>query len=86
LCGAVTWTVRKVYLKYVESFEMWGCRRVVTIIWTNHMKNKKVLDRVMERRNILHTKQPRKVNCVAHILCRNCFQKCFMEGKIEGRI
>ena len=84
--GAVTWTLWKEDRKYLEGFEMWGCRRMVKIIWTNHMKNKEVLDRVKERRNVLHTKQPRKANCATHILCRNCLLKCFIEGKIEGRV
>ena len=59
LYGAESWTLLKDQ-KYLESFEMWGCRRMVYISSTNHMKNKEVLDRVKKRRNVLHTKQQRK--------------------------
>jgi len=38
----------------LENFEMWYWRRMEEIIWTNHVRNKKVLRRVKEERNILH--------------------------------
>jgi len=86
LYGAETWTLLNEDQKHLESFEMCGCRRMVKISWTNHMKNKEVSDSIKKRRNVLHTKQQRRANCVAHILYRNCLLKCFIEGKVEGRI
>jgi hypothetical protein len=47
LCGAETGTVRKVDLKYMESSEMWCCRRIENISWTGHARNE-VLRRVKE--------------------------------------
>jgi hypothetical protein len=35
--------------------------------------------------NILHTIKRRKVNCMGHMLLRNCLLKHVIEGKIEGR-
>ena len=40
--GAETWTLWKVDQKYLESFEMWYCRRM-EISWTDHVKNEEVL-------------------------------------------
>jgi hypothetical protein len=51
--GAETWTLRKVDQKYVESFGMWRWRRMEKISWTDNVRNKKVLQRVKEDRNIL---------------------------------
>jgi hypothetical protein len=53
LCGADSWTLRKVDLKYLGSFEMWCWRRMEKISWTDHVRNEEVLLRVKEL-NILH--------------------------------
>jgi hypothetical protein len=46
----------------------------------------KVLHRVKEKRNIVHTVKRRKANWICHILRRKCLVKHFIEGKVEGRI
>jgi hypothetical protein len=62
LYGAETWTLRKVDQKYLESFETWCWRRMENISWTDHVRNKEVLHRVKEERNILHIIKRRKAN------------------------
>jgi hypothetical protein len=54
LYGAETWTLRAVYQKYLERFEMWCWRRMENISLTDHVRNQEVLLRVKEQRNILH--------------------------------
>jgi hypothetical protein len=51
------------------------------ISWTDHVRNKEVLFRVKEQRNIL-----RKANWIGHILRRNCLLQPVIEGKINGGI
>jgi len=46
---------------------------------------KKLLHRVKEERNILHTIKKRKVNSIGHILRMNSLLNHVIEGKIEGR-
>jgi len=41
--GAETWTLRAVDQKHMESFEMWRCRRMEKISWTDHVRNEVVL-------------------------------------------
>jgi hypothetical protein len=41
LCGAETWTFRKIDQKYPKSFEMWCWRWVVKISWTDRVKRAK---------------------------------------------
>ena len=84
LCGAETWTLRKVDLKYPGSFEMWCWRRMEKISWTDRVGNEKMLHRVKER-NVVHTVKRRKANWIGHILCRNCLLKHVVEGEVEGR-
>jgi hypothetical protein len=50
------------------------------------VRNKEVLHRVKEQRNILHTIKIRNANWISHILRRNCLLKHVIEGKLEGRI
>jgi hypothetical protein len=86
LCGAETWTLRKVDRKYLESLEMWCWRRMEKISWTDRVRNEEVLHRVKEERNIVHTIKRRKANWIGHILRRNCLLKHVIEVKLEGRI
>jgi hypothetical protein len=69
--GAETWTLRKVYQKYLESFEMW-CWRRMEISWTNRLRNQEVLHSVKEGRNVVQTIKRRKADWIGHILRRNC--------------
>ena len=71
--------------KYLESFEMWCWRRMEKIGWTDHVRNKEVLLRVNEQRNILHEIK-RKANWIGHILRRNCLLKQIIKGKIKGKM
>jgi len=51
------------------------------ISWTNHVRNKEVLLRVKEQRNILHEISKWKVNWNCHMLRRNCLLQLVIEGK-----
>ena len=56
------------------------------ISWTDHVRNKEVLIRVNEQRNILQEIRKRKANWIGHILRRNCLLKRVIEGKIKGEV
>jgi hypothetical protein len=86
LYGAETWTLRKVDQKYLESFEMWCWRRMEKISWIDRVRNEevRVLHRVKEERNMLHTIKRIKANWIGHILRRNCLLKHVIVGKLEG--
>ena len=84
LYGAETWTLREVDQKHLESFEMWYWRRMEKVSWTDRVRNKEVLLRVKEQRNILHEISKGKANWMGHILCRNCLLQQVIEGKIKG--
>jgi hypothetical protein len=86
LYGAETWTLRAVDQKHLESFEMWCCRGMGKISWTDRVKNEDVLLRVKGQRNILHEIRKRKANWIGHILIETAFYKVLIEGKILGEI
>jgi hypothetical protein len=80
LYGAETWTLLAVDQKNLERIEIWCCRRMEKISWTDHVRNEEVLLRVKEQRN------NRKANWTGHILRRNCLLRQVTEGKIKGGI
>jgi hypothetical protein len=65
---------------------MWCGRRLENISWTDRVRNKEVLHRVKEERNMRHTIKTRKAVSIGRILRRNCLLKDVIEGKIEGMI
>ena len=67
----------------LESFEMWCWRWMEKNSWTDHVRNKEVLLRVNEQRDILHEIRKQKANWIGHILRRNCLLKQVIEGKIK---
>jgi hypothetical protein len=56
------------------------------ISWTDQVRNKDVLLRVKEQRNILHEIRKRKANWIGHNLRRNCLLQRVIEVKIDGEI
>jgi len=56
------------------------------ISWTDHVRNKNVLLRVKEQRNILHEIRKRKANWIGHILRKNCLLQRVIKGKIKEGI
>jgi hypothetical protein len=53
---------------------------------TDHVRNKEVLLRVKEQRNILHERRKRKANWIGYILRRNCLLQRVIEGTIKGGV
>jgi hypothetical protein len=86
LYGAEKWIMLKVEQKFLESCEMWYWRRMDEIIWTDHVRNEEVLQKVQEERNVLKKTKRRKASWIARILHRKCLLKHLMDGKIEGKI
>jgi hypothetical protein len=66
----------KIDQKYLGSFEMWCCRRMKKISWTDRVRNEevRVLQSGKKERNILQTIKRRKANRIGHVLRRNCLR------------
>jgi hypothetical protein len=60
LYGAEPWTLRKVDLKYLDSFEMWCWRRIEKIGWTDHLRNEEILQSVSQGNIVVQTTNKRK--------------------------
>ena len=73
-------------IQYLKRFEMWCCRRMEKISWTDLVRTEEVLHRVSKEKNIIHKIKRRKANWIGHIQRWNCPLNYVIEGKIEGRI
>jgi hypothetical protein len=73
-------TDRKLELKAKTSVAQTASQAAV------YAKGLKQYDRVKEERNIVHTVNKMKANCIGHISRTQCLLIHFTEGKIEGRI
>jgi hypothetical protein len=71
-------------LEMVRRLEMWCCRRMEKISWTDRVRNEEVLQSDKEDRNILDTINRRKANWIGYILRGNCLLKHVIEGKIKS--
>jgi len=67
--------------KHLENFEMWCWRRMEKIIWTDCVRNKEVLLRVKEQRNILHE----IINGRLTGLVIFCVETAFYNGLLKER-
>ena len=54
------------------------------ISWTDHVRNKEVLLRAKEQRNILNEISKWKANWIGHILHTNCLLQYVTQEKIAG--
>jgi hypothetical protein len=84
VCGAESWTVRRVYQEYLESFETWCWRRMEKISCIDRVRDEEVLNRVKEEKNILYTVTRGKANCIGHIFRRELSSKTRYWGKDRG--
>ena len=75
----------KAFSGYVKLWQF-ACTTVCfSTPWIN-VRNKEVLLRVNEQRNILHEIRKRKAYWIGHILRRNCLLQQVIEGKLKGQI
>ena len=79
-----TWELWQTDQKYLESFEMWRCRKIEKISRTDRVENEEELYRSKKKRIILYTLKRRKANWIGEILRWNFLLKHVIEGNIEG--
>jgi hypothetical protein len=85
LYGAEIWTLRKANHKYLESFEMWCCRRMGRISRVDRVQVEYCTG--SRAKGFSYKKMKRnKANSIGHILRTNRRLKHSIKGKREGRI
>ena len=77
LYGCETWVMSKEVIERLESFEVWGWRRLEKVSWEDKMSTEEVLEAVVERRRIVETIVRRKKNWIGHVVRDDGLLKSF---------
>jgi len=83
LYAAETWTLRKVDIQRLGSFEMWIFRRLMKISGTEHRSNQEVLEMVDENSSLMNTIRQRQKNWLSHVLRNESLLCTVLEGRME---
>jgi chorismate mutase len=94
-CSVVAFSDRKVRTEWKIFFEPAICHGLSvpsrsyrflkpSLFFGCTVRNKEVLLRFKEQRNILHEISKQNANCISHILRRNGLLQQIIEGKIKG--
>jgi hypothetical protein len=83
--GVIKWNQHNFKVETIWSTAYyWSWRTMETTSWTDHFRDEEVLQRIKDKRNILHTVSRRKANWNGHILGSNSFLRYITERKTEG--
>ena len=44
--GCVSWTIKKAECRRTDAFELWCCRRLLTVLWTARRSNQLILKEI----------------------------------------
>ena len=90
-CAAVhgvtkSWTVKKAEHRRIDAFELWCCRRLLSIPWTARRSSQSILKEISPESSLEGLMLKLKMQYFGHLLWRiDSFEKTLMLGKIEGR-
>jgi len=86
LYGCETWTMNKTEDKKIEAAELCFYRRLLRVCWTEHRRNKSILQELGTTRSILGIINTRKLKYIGHV-SRNTktqLMKTVLQGKIQS--
>jgi len=66
----------------LDALEMWICRKMEKIAWTDRKTNLEVLEMLGEKQSIVETNVRRKKN---HVMRGEGLLREYMEGRMEGK-
>ena len=46
MCGCESWTIKKVEHRRIDAFELWCCRRLLSVPWTARRSNQSILKEI----------------------------------------
>lgn len=87
LYGMEAWTLNAATIRKLESFERWTYRRILKILWTEHVTNNEVMRRINKEMEIIETIKTRKLQYLGHITRGTKYARLqlIMQGKILGK-
>ena len=84
--GCESWTVKKAEHQRIHAFEMWCCRILLRVPWTERRSNQSILKEISPRCSLEGLMLKLKLQYFGHLMQRaDSFEKILMLGKTEGR-
>ena len=84
--GCESWTVKKVELRRIDSFELWCRRRLLRVPWTARRSSQSILKEISPGCSLEGLMLNLKLHYFGHLMRRaDSFEKTLMLGKSEGR-
>ena len=84
--GCESWTIKKVEHRRIDAFELWCCRRLLSVPWTARRSNRSILKEISPGCSLEGLMLKLKLQYFDHLMRRpDSFEKTLMLGKIEGR-
>jgi hypothetical protein len=83
--GSESWTVRKTERKKIDVFELWTCRRILRVPWTERRTNFSVLEEVKPKRLLDATILRLKLRYFGHVMrAKGSLERDIMLGQVAG--
>ena len=84
--GCESWTIKKAKCRRIDAFELWCCRRLLSVPWTARRSNQSILKEIGPGCLLVGLIFKLKLQCFSHLMRRaDSFEKTLMLGTIEGR-
>jgi len=84
--GCESWTIKKAECLRTNVFELWCCKRLLSVPWTARRSNQLVLKEISPEFSLERLMLKLKLQYFHHLMQRtNSLEKTLMLGKIESR-
>ena len=80
------WTIKKAECRRTDAFELWCCRRLLTVLWEARRSNQLILKEINSDYSLEGLMLKLKLQYFGHLIqTANSWEKTLMLGKTEGR-
>ena len=84
--GCESWTVKKAERRWIDAFELWCWRRLLSVPWTARRSNQSIPKEISPGCSLEGMMLKLKLQCFGHLIRRaDSLEKTLMLGKIDGR-
>ena len=83
--GCESWAMTSGDKKRADAFEMWCCRRLLRVSWTERKTDKWVLEKIGSVLMLRKSMAERKMRFFGHIVRKKGMEKRLMQGKMAGK-
>ncbi|CAG9837259.1 unnamed protein product [Diabrotica balteata] len=82
-----SWTVNKIDLNRLDTFEKWCYRRILKVSWVEKIRNSTILERLSKTIEIIKSIKQRKLEYFGHVMRGPKYRllQNIMQGKIAGK-